>query len=49
MKAKGVGWGERDGLGVCGLQMQTTTFNMDRQQGPTAHHRELYPISWDKP
>ena len=24
----------------------TLTFGMDKQQGPTVPHRELYPISW---
>ena len=27
-------WG-RDGLGVWGRQMQTVTYRMDKQQGPT--------------
>ena len=30
-------------------QMQTITYRMDKQQGPTVQHRELYSISWDKP
>ena len=34
-------WG-RDGLGVWGWQMQTIIFRMDKQQGPTVQHRELY-------
>ena len=25
------------------------TFRMDKQQVPTVEHRELYPVSWDKP
>ena len=29
--------------------MQTITFRMDKQQGPTVQHRELYLISWDRP
>ena len=41
--------GERDKLGVWGQQMQTITFRMDTQQGPTVEHRELYSISFDKP
>ena len=32
-----------------GVSRSTTTFRMDKQQGPTVQHRELYPISWDKP
>ena len=40
-------WG-RGGLGVWGQKMKTITFRMDKQQGPTVQHRELYPISWDK-
>ena len=47
--AKGDQGRKRDGLGVWGWQMQTITFRMDKQQGPTVQHRELYPISWDKP
>ena len=39
---------KRDELGVWGYYMQTITFKMDKQQGPTVQHRELYPISWDK-
>ena len=44
----GGGWG-RDALGVWGWQMQTITNRMNKQQGPTVKHRELYSISWDKP
>ena len=44
-KGKG-GAGE---LGVWDQQMQTITYRMDKQQGPTVEHRELYPISCDKP
>ena len=40
---------EQDGLGVWSWQMQTITFRMDKQQGPTVCHGELYSISWDKP
>ena len=29
--------------------MQTITYKMDGQQGPTVQHRELYSISCDKP
>ena len=44
----GEGWG-RDGLGVWGQRMQTIIYRMDKQQGPTVQHRELYSISCDKP
>ena len=37
------------GLGVWDLQMRTITYRMDKQQGPTVQHRELYSISCDKP
>ena len=40
---------ERDGLGIWGWQIQTITFRIDKQQGPTVQHRELYPVSWGKP
>ena len=40
---------ERDGLGIGGWQMKTIIFRMDKQQDPTVQHRELNPISWDKP
>ena len=39
----------REGLGVWDQQMQTSIYRMDKQQGPTAEHRELYSISCDKP
>ena len=29
--------------------MQTFTFKLNKQWGPTACYREVYPISWDKP
>ena len=35
--------------GVQGQQMQTITFRMDKQQGPTVQHRELDSVFWDKP
>ena len=38
------GW-ETDGLGVWGQGMQTITYRMDKQQGPTVQHRGLYSIS----
>ena len=40
---------ERDKLGVWDQQMQTVIYRMDKQQGPTVQHRELYSISYDKP
>ena len=47
--AKGEGrWG-RDGVGVWDLQIQTSINRMDKQQGPTVEHRELYSVSCDKP
>ena len=60
MVAKRVEW-SRDGLGVWEKQMQTILYmhvcvcvcvcdiyKMDKQ-GLTVEHRELYPISYDKP
>ena len=43
------GMGEGDGqTGNLGWQMQTITFGIYKQQGPTVQHRELYSISSDK-
>ena len=42
------GRSEWDGPGVWGQQGQTITFRMDKQQGPTVQHRDLYPVSWDR-
>ena len=43
-------WGlEREGLGSGDQQMQTIAQRMDRQQGPTEQHRELYSVSWNQP
>ena len=42
------GW-KRDALRVWNQQMQTTIHKMDKQQGPTVQHRELYSIPCDKP
>ena len=39
----------RDGLGVWDQQMQTITYRMDKQPGPTVQHKKVYLISWDKP
>ena len=36
----------RDKLGVWDQQIQTTILN--KQQGPTVQHRELYSISYNK-
>ena len=44
----GGGW-ERVALGVWDQHMQTDIYRMDKQQGPTVQHRELYSISCDKP
>ena len=43
-----VSW-ERDGVGVCDQQMQAFIWRMDKQQGPTVQHREVYSILYDKP
>ena len=39
------GAGGREGLGERDQQMQTIICRMDKQQGPTVQHRELYSIS----
>ena len=39
----------RDGLGVWDQQMQTIIQRMDKYQGTSVQHRELYSISCDKP
>ena len=39
---------ERDGLGIWGQQMQTIIYRMDKQQGPTVQHSELYLIAWEE-
>ena len=41
-------WLGRNGLGGWGLQMQVFIYRMDKKQGLTVQHRELYPISYDK-
>ena len=43
----GGGW-ERVGVGVWDQQMQAGIYRMDKQQGPTVQHRELYSTSCDK-
>ena len=37
--------GGRDKLGVWDQQIHTTIDKIDKQQGPTIQHRELYSIS----
>jgi len=39
----------REGLGVWDEQMQSVIYRMDKQQGPTVEHSELYSIFCDKP
>ena len=39
----------RDKLGVWYQQIQTTIYKIDKQQGPTVQHRELYSIPCNKP
>ena len=46
--AKVGGWG-RDGLEVWDYQMQTIIYRMNKKQGPTVQHRELYSICYHKP
>ena len=45
-RGKGVG---RDKLEVWDQQIQTTIHKIDRQQGSTIQHRELYSGSYNKP
>ena len=45
MVAKG-GW--TGSLGLVDANYYIYPFRMDKQRGPTAEHRELYPISWDR-
>ena len=45
---KGVRVGE-ECIGTWGLEMQTVMYRIDKQQGPTVQHRELYSVSCDKP
>ena len=46
MVAKGGGGGMGWKFGIS--KMQTSTYRTDKQQGPTAEHRELYSLSYDK-
>ena len=41
---QGVGVVGRDGQGFGDYQMQAIIYRMDKQQGPTAQHWELYSI-----
>ena len=45
---QGGGAGEEK-IGNLRLAGTYTIYRMDKQQGPTAQHRELYSLSWDKP
>ena len=42
------GWG-REALEVWDEQMQTIIYRMDKEQGPTAEHRDLHSIPCNKP
>ena len=44
----GKGW-ERNKLEVWDQQMLTVIYRIDKEQGPTVQHRELYLISCNKP
>ena len=44
----GGGTRRMDGVGVCNKQLQPIIYRIDKQQGPTVQHRELYPISCNK-
>ena len=39
----------REWIGGWGQQMQTITYRMNKKQGPTVQHRELYLLFSDKP
>ena len=41
--------GRRHRLGVCNQQIQTITYKVDKQQGPTVEYMELHSLSCDKP
>ena len=49
MVAKGEAGGGGIETEIWDYQMQTSTYRMDKQQGPTVQHKELYPISCNKP
>ena len=38
----------RDKLGIWNQQIQSTIYKINRQEGSTIHHRELYSISYNK-
>ena len=40
----GAGWKGSVGLGDANYDIR-----VDKPRGPAAHHRELYPTSWDRP
>ena len=42
------GKGDRDKLGVWDQQIQTTIYKIDKRQGPSVQHRELYSVSFNK-
>ena len=42
------GKGEGNKLGVWDQQIQATIYKIDKQQGSTVQHRELYSISCNK-
>ena len=46
-KGEGAGSGMDGSLGV--IAHANITLRMDEQCGPAMPHRELYPISWDRP
>ena len=47
--AKGQEEKVKERMGVWDQQIQTITYEMDKQQGPTVQNRELYSMSYDKP
>ena len=49
MVTKREGEGGRGKLGIWDQQIQTTTYKIDKQQGPTVQHSELYTIPCNKP
>ena len=49
MVTKGGSRWERDKLEVSDQQVQATIYKIDKQQGPTVLHRELYSVSYNKP
>ena len=42
----GGGSGMEGSLGFVGANY---SFRRDKQRGPAVQHRELYPVSWDRP